>query len=455
MQKADHSLKSMGVALSVSAVAFLLFTVIVAAWSALSQAFFAAHVSPFSLAALVVGGAVMSVILGLVVRRAIASQLVGIAESLRGIAAGDLDEQITWRGRAEVARLGEASKELVAVLRDLVRQVDDKAGMLESSSGTLSSSMEETADAVDLISSAVEGIHGSVEGQAAGIEETSATISELSQAIESLNHLIERQSTTISESSSAVEQLVASIRAVDMSTERGAASVETLVRSSDGGRTKLGAVLQKTTTIAENSEKLAQANQLISDIAQRTNLLAMNAAIEAAHAGDAGRGFGVVAGEIRKLAELAGTQAASVERDLDEIRTAINGAVGMVKETHGEFEGIVDNIGTVNRVFREIGQSLKEQSTGGIQVLDALKQMQEITATVHTGSQQMREGNSQMVTAIADLNGATQEIRETVTRVNRDAREISIAVREVAKFSNLNRDNAEAILRETERFRDR
>ena len=455
MQKPDHSTKSMGVALSISVVAFLLFALVFAAWTVVSRALFDVRVAAPSSAALLVGGIAMSAILGLVVRRAVTSQLVAIERTLRDVAAGNLDERITWRGRSDIARLGRACRALVAVLRDLVRQVDDKAGMLESSSGTLSSSMEETADAVDLISSAVEGIHGSVEGQAAGIEETSATISELAQAIESLNQLIERQSTTISESSSAVEQLVASIRAVDLSTERGAASIETLVRSSDGGRAKLGAVLQKTTTIAENSEKLAQANQLISDIAQRTNLLAMNAAIEAAHAGDAGRGFGVVAGEIRKLAELAGTQAASVERDLEAIRAAINGAVDMVQETHGEFEGIVDNIEMVSRVFREIGKSLKEQSSGGVQVLDALKQMHEITMSVHSGSREMREGNAQMVTAIADLNGATQEIRETVTRVNRDAQEISIAVREVAKFSNLNRDNAEAILRETERFRER
>ena len=453
MQKRDHATKSTGIALSISAAACFLFTAMAGGWVVVSRLLFEMRVSILSSVLLLAGGVAVSAILGIVVRRAVTSHLVGIEGTLRRIAAGDLEARLGRRGRREVARLAQACTLLVTALRDLVHRVDDKAGMLEGSSGTLCSSMEETAEAVDLISSAVEGIHGSVEGQAAGIEETSATISELAQAIESLNQLIERQSTTIGRSSSAVERLVASIQAVDSSTERGAASVETLVRSSGSGRAKLGAVLQKTTTIAENSEKLAYANRLISDIAQRTNLLAMNAAIEAAHAGDAGRGFAVVAGEIRKLAELAGTQAASVERDLEAIRTAIDGAVDMVRETHGEFEGIADNIETVNRVFLEIGQSLKEQSTGGVQVLDALTQMREITANVHSASQRMQEGNTHMITAIADLNGTTREIRDTVTRVNRDAQEISIVVREVARFSSLNRDNAEAILQETERFR--
>jgi methyl-accepting chemotaxis protein len=158
--------------------------------------------------------------------------------------------------------------------------------------------------------------------------------------------------------------MVSNINSISNNLERAGSGFESLLTASNAGRDSMQNVIELVKDVSSQSVRLLETNEIIDSIASQTNLLAMNAAIEAAHAGDAGKGFSVVSDEIRKLAESSSEQSKVIEEELKKAVATIETIVGASALADEAFSSVATQIRQANGLIQEIRMAMKEQTEG-------------------------------------------------------------------------------------------
>ena len=215
--------------------------------------------------------------------------------------------------------------------------------------------------------------------------------------------------------------MIGNIRSVNASVGYMVNSFEGLTRNAEGGITRQNDVDVRIKKIEEQSKTLQTANKTISDIASQTNLLAMNAAIEAAHAGEAGKGFSVVADEIRKLSETSSAQSKTIREELKKIATSINDVVTASKASSESFVSVNQSISETQQLVLQIKSAMEEQQEGSLQISEALKLMNDNTSAVREASHEMSVDNKSILSEIEQLRNTTDVIRQSMDKISDSA----------------------------------
>ena len=274
----------------------------------------------------------------------------------------------------------------------------------------LSNNMTTTASAVNEISANVEGVKYQALTQASSVSETAATVEEIIRTIRQLNERIETQSASVSRSSSSIEEMVANVASITQTLEKSDTAIRNLASATSDGKDTLVNSAAITRQIAEESGSLIEASSVIQHIASQTNLLAMNAAIEAAHAGEAGKGFAVVADEIRKLAEDSAAQGKTITQTLKTLGSEIETLSNASRTAEEKFNIIFNLSEQVKQMSHQITAAMKEQENGGNEVLEAIKDINTVTIEVKGGSDEMLKGGEQVAGAMEKLDNLTRII---------------------------------------------
>jgi methyl-accepting chemotaxis protein len=247
--------------------------------------------------------------------------------------------------------------------------------------------------------------------------------------------------------------MLANIQSVTQTLVNNTENVTDLTDASEVGRSGLREVAEDIKEIAKESEGLMEINSVMENIASQTNLLSMNAAIEAAHAGETGKGFAVVAGEIRKLAENSREQSKTISVVLRKIKASIDKITKSTDNVLLKFIDIDSSVQTVADQEENIRNSMEEQGEGSKQVLQAISHVNETTHVVRNGSVEMLEGAQEVIRESNNLGAATQEIVGGINEIAVGAQEINDAVHRVNDLSVRNHENIDLVIKEISRFK--
>ncbi|MDR2924077.1 MAG: methyl-accepting chemotaxis protein [Treponema sp.] len=405
----------------------------------------------------VIGG--ISILLGLVLilflLRQIFSPIGKISVMLKEISMGegDLTGRIETGKDDEIGELAGYFNMTLDKIRKLVVAIKGEAANLHNIGGDLASHMQQTAGSVHNITANIEAVNEKINSQSASVSQTSATMEQVTVNIGKLGQNVEAQTESVSRSSSAIEKMIANIESVTQTLGRNAESVQELIKVSDDGRGSLQKVTQDIQEIERESEGLLEINSVMENISSQTNLLSMNAAIEAAHAGEAGKGFAVVAGEIRKLAESAAHQSKTISDVLKKIKASIDTITGSTRTALEKFQIVDERVRAVSEQETNIHSAMEEQGHGSRQILEAVGRLNELTKMVEHSSVEMLAGSKEVITESRNLEKATTEISNGMNEMADDAGQINFAVNRVEEISKTNKDCIDILFAEVSRFK--
>ena len=377
-----------------------------------------------------------------------------VAKALDEIAAGegDLRVKLEVSSKDEIGMVAEHFNVFISSLHSIISTVKKSVVSLSVTSRGLTSSMDRAQGALDKISGAISIVQGQMNTQSTAVSDVSNTIQDIGSKVSSLNSIIEEQTSSVNDSVSSVEQMLANIQSVTDALARSTTQFDNLSRVSEIGFQKIADVQSKVMDISGKSRSMSEANAVIDNIAAQTNLLAMNAAIEAAHAGEAGRGFAVVAGEIRKLAESSSAQSKSISAALKELVTSITDVVDTSQTLSQAFEDVRNAIAVLADELRIVQNVMDQQSAGNRRVHNSFDTIHRLNNEVRTSAAQMASGSQNILAKTADLVAITNEINDSMSKMTSSAEEIGEAVGNVVSLSKTTEQGVQTVKSQIGRF---
>ena len=403
----------------------------------------------------------------------------GMGAAATAIAANDLTISVTANSAKD--ELGNSFAQMIVGLQEVIGQVAENATALSAAAAQLASAAEQSGEATGQIATTIQQVALGTAQQTEGITKTSGSVEQMSRAIEGVAKGAQEQAKAISKASQVTSRISASIEQVSANAQAvtrdsaeaarysrdGAKTVKETISGMEAIRSKVGLSASKVEEMGTRSEEIGAIVETIEDIASQTNLLALNAAIEAARAGEQGKGFAVVADEVRKLAERSSLATKEIAALIKGIQKTVSEAVSAMKESAAEVESgvikansageVLDNILTaaesVYKQAEEAGAAAAKVGAAAGELVEAVDSVSAVIEENTAATEEMAANSSELTQAIENIASVSEENSAAVEEVSASTEEVSAQVEEVSASATTMMEMAEGLQQVVAQFK--
>ncbi len=397
--------------------------------------------SMYTFVLLVAAAMVLFFLILISIFRRLFKQINNITKVTQIMVEGDLSREITVIPNDAIGDMAENFNKAIESLKMIIKGVKETVIDGQEMNVTLSRMLSQAENSVGEISRMMETSLEHIVQQNNQISEASTALEEISANTSSLSKQIVMQADRVSQTSAAVEEMAASIQNVARVVNSRMKLTEELLDVTRQGNEKMDNTNNVVQEAVRSIGFMQEMIEVINGITSQTNLLSMNAAIEAAHAGEAGKGFSVVADEIRKLAESTADNAHEISESLNNLIENINHAAASTNESRDLFHTIEGGVNNFVAAFNEISDSTKELSEGSTEIQNSTMALLDITSNIKTGSHEITLGANDINIAIMRIKEMAENSEDNLRNVKERLNAIYKAVQEISAVGEKNSSN--------------